>query len=64
MYSSKKDKFNTIDNDYSDILEKESHFFDDFFTIVDGSFDEYNSDEIKYPIIISEAKAKTFSQCL
>ena len=25
----KKDKFDTIDNDYSDILEKESHFFDE-----------------------------------
>jgi hypothetical protein len=25
----KKDKFNIIDNDYSDILEKESHFFDE-----------------------------------
>jgi len=25
----KKDKFNSIDNDYSDILEKESHFFDE-----------------------------------
>ena len=25
----KKEKFNSIDNDYSDILEKESHFFDE-----------------------------------
>lgn len=36
-------------------------FFNGFFTLVDGNYDEYFSKEIEYPVIISEQKAKSLN---
>ncbi len=36
-------------------------FFEGFFTLVDGNFDEYFSKDIEYPVIISAAVAKSLN---
>lgn len=41
--------------------QEKEEFFNDFFTLVDGNFDEYFSKEIEYPVIISEDKAKSLN---
>jgi len=45
----------TIDED-----EKE-FFFNDFFTLIDGDFEDFFSEEYEYPIIISEDMAKSLN---
>lgn len=42
--------------------EKEKkEFFEGFFTLVKGSFDEFYSQEIEYPVVISSEKAKSLN---
>lgn len=41
--------------------EERAGFFNDFFTLVDGSFDDYFNPEIENPIIISETKARSLN---
>jgi len=36
-------------------------FFEDFFTLIEGDFNDYFNEEIENPIIISESKAKTLN---
>jgi ABC-type lipoprotein release transport system permease subunit len=38
-----------------------TEFFKGFFSLVDGSYDEYFSQEIEYPVIISQQKAKSLN---
>lgn len=41
--------------------ELRKEFFEDFFILVEGNYDEYLSEDIQYPIIISENKAKSLN---
>ena len=41
--------------------EEKMEFFKGFFTLVDGDFEGYFSEEIEYPVIISEKKAKSLN---
>lgn len=41
--------------------EAQEEFFNDFFTLVEGDFNEYFSKDIQYPIIISENKANSLN---
>ncbi|HBR35217.1 MAG TPA: hypothetical protein DD734_11335 [Firmicutes bacterium] len=43
------------------IKEEERHFLDDFFTLVDGDFNDYFSAEYEYPVIISAEMAKSLN---
>ncbi|HBR30432.1 MAG TPA: hypothetical protein DD789_13445, partial [Firmicutes bacterium] len=43
------------------IKEEEMHFLDDFFTLVDGDFNDYFSAEYEYPVIISAEMAKSLN---
>ncbi len=36
-------------------------FFDDFFTLIEGDFNDYFNKDIEHPIIISESKAKSLN---
>ncbi|MGM0508935.1 MAG: ABC transporter permease [Fusobacteriota bacterium] len=41
--------------------DQKEGFFEDFFTLVEGDFENFNSKSIKYPIIISETKARSLN---
>jgi putative ABC transport system permease protein len=43
------------------IKEEEKHFLNDFFTLIDGDFNEYFSDEYEYPVIVSAEMAKSLN---
>jgi len=41
--------------------ESGEEFFDDFFTLIEGDFNDYFNEDIENPIIISESKAKSLN---
>ncbi|HHU52049.1 MAG TPA: FtsX-like permease family protein [Firmicutes bacterium] len=43
------------------IEEDEKYFFNDFFTLLDGNFDDYFSTDYEYPVIVSSAMAKSLN---